>query len=159
MKNKTVYALLCSTMISGCVAMVGGVRQDIAIESKVPDVQVSIGDQSCAPPCTVNVRRRWASYPMRATRGGQTIVEGPIYRRESANADPCWDHKVKVLMLPAIVDGLLIIPGIIDIATGITEFMPEEVTVEENRYLVNDPCFSKPHVGGYQRGFNGDGQE
>ena len=62
-------------------------------------------------------------------------------------------------MLPAIVDGLLIIPGIIDIATGITEFMPEEVTVEENRYLVNDPCFSKPHVGGYQRGFNGDGQE
>lgn len=150
--------LLLSMGMSGCVALVGGTHQNIAFESNVPNLNVSLGGRSCTAPCTVNVRRQYASFHMTATRDGQVVVEGPIYRRRSLAA-ACWDRKDLALILPAFADGLLIIPGIVDLSTGITEYMPERVIIEEKRYLVDDPCFAKPHVGGLGQGFKDDGQE
>lgn len=155
--------LLLSVEMSGCVALVAGTHQDIAFESAMPRVTVTLdGKQSCEVPCTLNVRRQWAAFNMIATQDGAAVAEGPIYRRhESSVGGGCMtDSKEWSLWLATMGDALLLVPFIVDVSMGLQAgYQPERVVIEKSRYLVDDQCFAKPHVGGLGQGFKGDGQE
>lgn len=142
-----VLSLIAMLVLNGCIAMVAGIHQGVSFRSELPDVDVQMEDKVCRIPCTLNVRRQWASHHLNASQNGRTIVEGPVYRRESY-VHSCSDAKVWKLMLPAFTDGLLIVPGIVDLSMGITEFFPETVTIQEGAYQLLDTCFTAPIEGG-----------
>lgn len=142
-----VLSLVGMLVINGCIAMVSGTHQDMSFRSQLPDVDVQMEDKTCRVPCTLNVRRQWASHHLDASQNGRIIVQGPVYRRESYG-HTCSDAKVWRLMLPAFTDGLLLVPGIVDISMGITEFFPETVMIQEGSYQLEDPCFNAPVQGG-----------
>jgi len=143
------YALACIPvlLLNGCIAMVAGTHQDIEFRSDLPNVEAHMESKSCHLPCTLNVRRQWASHHLEATQNGHVVAEGPVYRRTSYGIE-CDDAKVWKLLLPAFTDGLLIIPGIVDLSTGITEFFPETVVIQDGAYQLLDPCFDEPVPGG-----------
>ena len=146
-----VLSLAGLLMLSGCIAMVAGSHQDIRFRSDLPDVDVRMEDKTCRVPCTLNVRRQWASHELNASQDGRIIVQGPVYRRESYGYT-CTDAKVWKLMLPAIVDGFLIVPGIVDTSMGITEFFPETVVIQKGAYQLEDPCYDAPLQGSEEPG-------
>lgn len=146
-----VVCLAGMLVLSGCIPMVAGTHQDIRFRSDLPDVDVHMEDKTCQVPCTLNVRRQWAAHELDASQNGRTIVRGYVYRRESYG-HTCTDAKVWKLMLPAIADGLLMVPGIVDISMGITEFFPETVVIEEGSYQLEDPCFDTPVQGSEEPG-------
>ncbi len=50
------------------------------------------------------------------------------------------------MSIAAFTDGLLLIPGIIDISTGIVVWHPDVVVIEPGAYRLEDPCFDQPVV-------------
>jgi hypothetical protein len=55
------------------------------------------------------------------------------------------------MIFAAVADGLLIIPGIIDLSTGILVWHPDTVVIESGSYRLEDPCFAQPVVLDSQR--------
>ena len=78
------------------------------------------------------IRRQWGTFHMQATQNGEMVAEGPISRvEEYAKHDCDMTHEHAGLMvLAAFTDGLLLIPGIVDLSAGIVVWHPDTVVIE-----------------------------
>jgi hypothetical protein len=141
-------AIVSMAVLPGCFAMVAGVHQDVHFKSDVPNVSVGMDEQACRIPCTLTIRRQWGTFQMQATQNGEIVAEGPISRvEEYAKRDCDSTHdNFGLMMIAAFTDGLLIIPGIIDISTGIVVWHPDTVVIEPGTYRLEDRCFDQPVV-------------
>ena len=135
-------------VLSGCFAMVAGLHQDVHFKSDLPDVSVSMDGRTCTIPCTMQIRRQWGTFEMQATHNGEGVATGPISRVQEYTKRDCDSGRENygLMMVAAVTDGLLIIPGIVDISTGITEWHPETVVIGPGTYQLEDPCFEQPVV-------------
>jgi hypothetical protein len=150
-----VFRTLCRVLataglvtLTGCFAMVAGVHQDVHFKSELPDVAVNMDGKMCAIPCTMRIRRQWGTFQMHASRNGEIVAAGPISRiEEYAKRDCDSTHEnYGLMLLAAITDGLLIIPGIVDISTGIVVWHPDTVVINSATYQLEDPCLAQPVV-------------
>jgi hypothetical protein len=123
-----------------------GTHQEMHFDSKIPAVDIHLGDQTCRAPCSLRVRRQWASYTLEASQNGRVVAEGPVYRRERYLR--CEDEKGWNLMLSDVPDIILLVPFVVNLSMGITGYHPETVVVEEGAYRLEDPCFPAPIEGG-----------
>lgn len=144
------WIALAVTMLAtaGCFAMVAGVHQEMHFQSDVPNVEVAMAGQTCRIPCALTIRRQWGTFHMRAIQNGEIVAQGPISRVEEYSKRDCDSiHDDFALeILAAITDGLLLIPGIVDISTGIIVWHPETVVIEPGTYRLEDRCFAEPVV-------------
>jgi len=134
--------------VSGCFAMVAGVHQDMEFKSDLPSVSINMDGQRCDVPCTLKIRRQWGTFQMQATQNGELVARGPISRTSSYVQHDCDSTRDNfgLMMVAAVTDGLLIIPGIVDISTGIVIWHPDTVVIEPNAYRLEDRCFEQPVV-------------
>jgi hypothetical protein len=141
-------AIASLLVLNGCFAMVAGVHQDVHFKSDVPSVEAHMDGQTCQVPCTLTIRRQWGTFQMEATQNGEIVAQGPISRvEEYAKHDCDLTHEHGGLMIiAAFTDGLLLIPGIVDLSTGIIVWHPDTVVIEPGTYRLEDPCFEQPVV-------------
>ena len=117
------YLCVCLLLtLSGCIALARGARQPIAFDSVPPGARVAIdGGQpsTCQTPCTIAVKRSDAPTSYTVTLDGHEELDGELI--PGPMNKPGW--------LPvAIIDGLTILPGIIDLATYSTFDYPKQVS-------------------------------
>jgi len=134
--------------LSGCFAMVAGVHQDMQFKSDLPNVSINMDGQRCEIPCTLKVRRQWGTFHLQATQNEELVARGPINRTSEYVQHDCDSTRDNygLLMIAAFVDGLLFIPGIVDISSGIVAWHPDTVVIEPNAYRLEDPCYEQPVV-------------
>lgn len=146
------FALITATVsmlgLTGCFAMVAGVHQDVHFNSEMPNVDVHFAGETCRIPCTLTIRRQWGTFQMQATQNTELVAAGPISRvEEYAKRDCDSTHdNFGLMMAAAVTDGLLILPGIVDISTGIVVWHPDTVVIAPGTYRLGDPCFEQPVV-------------
>lgn len=142
--------LLCLIALAplggGCMMLTHGTHQDIRLQSELPDTDIQLDGQSCRAPCTVNVRRQWPAYTVRATQNDRVVAEGPVYRRDRYGH--CEDWKGWNLMLSDMPDMILLVPFIVNFSMGLTEYHPEAVVIDAHGYRVEDACFETSYRGG-----------
>ncbi len=147
--HRTVFrTAMAATMLAlaGCFAMVAGVHQDMQFKSDVPDVDVHMDGKTCHLPCALTIRRQWGTFHMQATQDGKVIAEGPISRVQEYTTRDCdyTRDNFALMAVAAFTDGLLIIPGIVDLSTGIIVWHPETVVVQPGAYQLEGRCFDQP---------------
>ena len=143
-----VVVVAVALTLSGCFAMVAGVHQDMHFKSEMPNVAINMAGKTCNVPCTLTIRRQWGTFNMQATQNGELVTQGPISRVEEYAKHDCdsTHDNFGVMMIAAFTDGLLIIPGIVDISTGIVVWHPDTVVIEPGTYRLEDRCFDQPVV-------------
>jgi len=132
--------------LTGCFAMVAGVHQDMQFRSDIPNLDVHMDGKSCRVPCALTIRRQWGTFHMQAIQNDEVVSEGPISRCQEYTTHDCDSTRdnFALLMAAAFTDGLLIIPGIVDISTGIVVWHPETVVIQPGAYQLEDRCFDQP---------------
>lgn len=115
-------AVAGTVLITGCATVTRGTRQKVDFVSEPPGatVQVRTGrtPQECVTPCTLEVRRSRGPQPYSAMAAGREPFDGELIPEEA-------DDGASILL--AIGSGLLVIPGIIDLASEAFYDWPEQV--------------------------------
>ena len=127
---RTAPLLLVLLVAPGCVLAIKGSSAPVAFTSEPSGATVALDHEqrptrrgkpevsSCVTPCELRVRRSEVPTGYNATLAGHEPFNGEMVQAEDWNA---------ALLLPSIFDGLLIIPGLIDISERVGWDPPKSV--------------------------------
>lgn len=112
---RTIALALLALLASGCAAAWRGTKAAVDFTSEPPGARVIVDNQPksfltwCVTPCTLDVRRTRNPTGYVVEMGGRETFNGEMIPAEEDGGG--W-------LLLAAVDGLLILPGILDLATA-----------------------------------------
>jgi hypothetical protein len=110
-----------SLITSGCCTFFRGVTQPVVFYSDPAGAQVEIeSGPKCQTPCYMNVRRSNTPPSYVVTMQGRETFSAELIPAQEGNA--LW-------LFPIVFDGLLVVPGIVDLATYTLWNYPREVSV------------------------------
>lgn len=121
MNSRLIVAVLAATNGTGCATMIQGHSQEVAFDSSPVGVVIQVRDDpklTCTTPCVLDVERSSRPKAYKATKLGYEPYSGELTTLDDFRGG---------LLLPVIIDGILIIPGIIDIAGDVFYDYPKRV--------------------------------
>ena len=110
-------ATASAALLMSCATIVRGTSQEVLVTSDPPGAAFMIGIHKGNTPATITLRRADVSLPAQFELDGYKQAAGVVV---GDSKDPEW-------IVPAIIEGLLIWPAIVDLASGAFNSFPNEV--------------------------------